>query len=140
MSDLHIDDFYRDSAKILTLLYSHFPRAMTLYVEDISGADTPDEFGLHSPRHESCFHSMLWLGSTGYLDHGVSVQQEGIDETVLSHRAFLLLNSATHTELGSQPTPKGELVIHKMRAQIKQGTSDTLAEFMRLTMDKFSSK
>lgn len=141
MSDLHIDDFYRDAAKILAALYHHFPRTMTLYVEDISGEDTPDEFGLHSPRHEACFHTMLWLGSTGYLKYGQTVTQEGIDEAVLSHRALLLLNSAapqpdtkhSHTAI---PLP-GELVIHKIREQLKAGTSDSLGQFIQLAMRAF---
>ena len=42
MSDLHIDDFYHDAGLILALLYAVFPRKTTLYVEDISGPDTPD--------------------------------------------------------------------------------------------------
>jgi hypothetical protein len=37
MADIHIDDFYRDVAKILIRLYAMFPRKTTPYVEDISG-------------------------------------------------------------------------------------------------------
>lgn len=140
MSDLHIDDFFRDAAKILVLLYSQFPRATTLYVEDISGPDEPDEFGLHSPRHESCFQTVLWLGSTGYLSHGALVRQEGTDRTVLTHEAFLLLNSASGNHKiddGEPPFPDGELTIHRLRDELKQGSSDTLASFMRETMRNF---
>ena len=55
MADIHIDDFYRDVAAIFLRLYALFPRKSTLFVEDISGPDQPDEFGLHHPRFEACF-------------------------------------------------------------------------------------
>lgn len=61
MADLHIDDFYRDAALILLRLYRTFPRKTILYVDDISGPDTPDEFGLHSERFQSCFSTMSTL-------------------------------------------------------------------------------
>ena len=47
MSDIHIDDFFRDAAIALNRLYLSFPRPIALYVEDIIGPDEPDEFGLH---------------------------------------------------------------------------------------------
>ena len=64
MADLHIDDFYRDSAMILLRLYTTFPRKTVLYVDDICGPDAPDEFGLHSERHQSCFSAMTWLAES----------------------------------------------------------------------------
>jgi len=53
MADLHIEDFYRDVAKIFLQLYAVFPRKTILYVEDISGPDEPDEYGLHHPRFQA---------------------------------------------------------------------------------------
>lgn len=142
MSDLHIDDFYRDCAKILVALYAQFPRKITLYVEDISGADVPDEFGLHSPRHESCLQAMLWLGSTHYLSYEQLVRQEAIDQAVLSHRGFLALNSVIEPLPAidpSLPEPllrEERLAIHKIRQELKTGTSYSLAETMRNFMHK----
>jgi hypothetical protein len=49
--DLQIDDFYRDAAAGLLMLYQAFPRKITLYVEDLIGHEEPDEFGLPSKRH-----------------------------------------------------------------------------------------
>ena len=143
VSDIHIDDFYRDAAKILVLLYNQFPRKVTLYVEDISGPDTPDEFGLHSPRHQACFHTMMWLGSSDYLRYEQLVRQEALDQVVLSHRGFLVLNTAmppiasSPAPAGPDPEPpanlpKGEaLAIHRIRQELKEGTSFSLADIMR---------
>ncbi|MCR6651734.1 MAG: hypothetical protein NVV73_09715 [Cellvibrionaceae bacterium] len=132
MSDLHIDDFYRDAAKILATLYGQFPRKITLYAEDISGPDTPDEFGLHSPRHQSCFHTMMWLGSSDYLVYEQAVRQEALDQVVLSHRGFLVLSSAFH-EAASLPR-EGALTIHRIRQELREGTSYSLAEAMQQIM------
>lgn len=134
MSDLHIDDFYRDAAKILATLYGQFPRKITLYVEDICGPDTPDEFGLHSPRHQSCFHTMMWLGSSDYLSYEQAVRQEALDQAVLSHRGLLVLSSAFHeTEATSLPRD-GALTIHRIRQELREGTSYSLAETMQQIM------
>ena len=101
MADLHIDDFYRDVAKIFLRLYAVFPRKTVLYVEDISGPDEPDEFGLHHPRFEACFSTMVWLAEHGYLNFDTNIRQEALDQAVLSRKAFLLLSS--HSELGPSP-------------------------------------
>ena len=127
MSDLHIDDFYRDAAKILAALYGHFPRKTMVHVEDISGPDTPDEFGLHSPRHDACFQTMLWLAHTDYLLFEQTVRQEAIDQVVLTHRGFLLLNAPINQ---SEQT----LAIHRIREELKKGTSTTLADLMRFLL------
>lgn len=101
MADLHIDDFYRDVAKIFLRLYAIFPRKTVLYVEDISGPDQPDEFGLHHPRFEACFSTMVWLAEHGYLNFATNIRQEALDQAVLSQKAFLLLSS--RSELGLTP-------------------------------------
>ncbi len=138
MSDLHIDDFYRDTGKILAALFAQFPRQTTLFVEDISGPDTPDEFGLHSPRHEACLHTMLWLAQTGYLKYESLVRQEALDQVVLTHRAFLALTehavAMEDPTTGSPSTPgrtTESLYIHRIRHELKHGTSFSLAEVVR---------
>lgn len=91
MSDIHIDDFYKDVARILVALYNQFPRKATLYVEDICGPDTPDEFGLHSNRHQACLSAMIWLSDSGYLKYQDTIRQEALDQVWLTHKAFTLL-------------------------------------------------
>ena len=89
MSDIHIDDFYRDTARILVALYNQFPRKTTLYVEDVAGPDKPDEFGLHSPRHLACLHTILWLAQSDYVRYETLIRQEAVDQIVLSHKGFI---------------------------------------------------
>ncbi len=93
IGDLHIDDFCKDTAKIFLMLYKRFPIQSTLYVEDISGPDAPDEFGLHSPRFEACFSTILWLKESDYIQFQSLVKQEAVENAVLSHRGFSLLSS-----------------------------------------------
>ncbi len=153
MSDLHIDDFYRDTARILVNLYNHFPRKITLYVEDIAGADKPDEFGLHSPRHLACFHTILWLAQTDYVHYESLIRQEAADQIVLSHRGFLLLtsmhngherNNEKHDEKTDEPirfsasapaiSVQEHLLINRIRRELKEGSSFSLAALMRDTL------
>lgn len=131
MSDIHLDDFYRDTARILVALYNHFPRKTTLYVEDIAGPDQPDEFGLHSPRHLACFHTLMWLAHTDYLTYESLIRQEAADEIVLSHRGFLLLTSELPTGTTIHASaPLQQLIIQRIRRELKEGTSTTLANLM----------
>ena len=106
MADLHIDDFYRDSALILLHLYSTFPRKTVLYVEDICGPDEPDEFGLPTTRCQACFSSMVWLADQGYIDFDETIREEALDQAVLTQRGFLMLSSRTELSLG---TPEDEI-------------------------------
>lgn len=94
MSDLHIDDFFRDAAIVLNRLYLSFPRPMTVFVEDIIGHDEPDEFGMHSVRHDACFATMQWLAVEGHLRFVETIRHEAIDQAVLSGRMFTLLSTA----------------------------------------------
>ena len=87
MSDIHIDDFYKDAARVLLVLYQYFPRPYTVYVADISGPDEPDEYGLHSDRHQACFSAMIY--------------KEAIDQAVLTQKALTLLT--TRSAIRFQP-------------------------------------
>lgn len=93
MSDIHIDDFNKDCAKILGQLFRSFPRPQLLFVEDICGPDTPDEYGLHSDRHSACFSTMTWLEQAGYISYSETIQQEAIDQAFLTHKSFTLLTT-----------------------------------------------
>ena len=98
MADIHIDDFYRDVATIFLRLYAVFPRKSTLYVEDICGPDQPDEFGLHHPRFQAGFSTMVWLADHGYLNFQETIRAEALDQVVLSQKGFLLLTSRSSLE------------------------------------------
>ena len=100
MTDLHIDDFYRDVALIMLYLYSSFPRKTILYVEDVCGPDNPDEYGLHTERYRGCFSAMVWLAEQGYIQFYETVREEALDQAVLSQRGFLLLSTRSELKLG----------------------------------------
>jgi hypothetical protein len=143
MSDLHIDDFFRDAAKILAVLYAQFPKPLLLCVEDVCGPDAPDDFGLPSPRHQGCFQAMIWLASAGYLNYGQTVRQEALDQAVLSHKGFLLLNSelpqAPHQfnpQHDAQTPSLPNLVIHQIRDLLRHASSARLNQTMHLLLLK----
>lgn len=102
MADIHIEDFYKDAAIALVQLYNAFPRRINLFVEDIAGADDPDEFGLHSKRHMACFGTLLWLEEEGLLRYVDTIRQEALDQAVLSQRAFTRLSAPAHHSLLQQ--------------------------------------
>jgi hypothetical protein len=115
MSDLHIDDFCKDAARILNQLYLVFPRKSTLFVEDIAGHDEPDEFGMHSERHMACFGTMVWLAEEGLIRYADTIRQEAVDQAILGGRAFALLSAVAedlteeeHAELELAPAPDGD--------------------------------
>jgi len=122
MSDIHIDDFYRDSAKVLVRLYATFPTPVTLYVEDISGPDEPDEFGMHHPRFESCFSTMVWLAQHDYLHFNELLRKEAMDGVVLTQKAFLILaGSSLDNELYKKASPETPpSITDRLNTQIAQ--------------------
>ncbi len=131
MSELHINDFYKDVGKILLQLYSQFPRKCIIYVEDISGPDTADEFGLHSERHERCFGAMLWLAESGYLSYHSTIQQEALDQAVLTHKGFTLLaSSAIDTSFNTAESPLPFTNALYLRQLFKLGSSLAISEGM----------
>ena len=107
MSDIHIEEFYHDIGLILSRLHASFPRRTTLYVEDISGEDTPDEYGLHSERYMSCLSAMSWLNDQGYIDFESMVKQEAIDQVVLTEKSFWILANQATINMGDD-TPELE--------------------------------
>jgi len=108
LADIHIEEFYKDTAIALVQLYGAFPRRLNLFVEDIAGTDDPDEFGLHSKRHMACFGALLWLADEGLLRYVDTIRQEALDQAVLTHKAFVRLSAPAGAELQpglSQPDP-----------------------------------
>jgi hypothetical protein len=147
MADLHIDDFYRDCAMIFLRLYATFPRKTVLYVDDICGPDTPDEFGLHSERHQACFSAMTWMAEAGYLSFTETIREEALDQAVLSQRGFLLLSSRSELELG---IPEDEIEddlppsvmersltnVTQIRHALREGSSIIIQQVMHYLLDK----
>lgn len=76
VSDLHIDDFCKDTARILLTLYKRFPLKTTIYVEDFAGSDEPDEFGLHSPRFDAGFSALIWLQEQDYISFSGTIRKK----------------------------------------------------------------
>jgi hypothetical protein len=132
MSDLHIADFYKDVAKILVRLYNSFPQKIILYVDDITGPDQPDEFGLHSERFLAGFSTMVWLGEQGYLQFDSTVRQEALDQVVLTEKGFLMLSSRSPIMFGEPENETGlpasvqadaKRNINQLRRSLKSGSS-----------------
>lgn len=92
--DLHIDDFHKDAAKGLLILYQAFPKKSTLYLDDLIGYTEPDELGLPSDRQQRCLSTFLWLAEEGYLRYQSTIGFEAVDQIILSEKSFLRLSSA----------------------------------------------
>jgi len=137
MSDIHIDDFYRDVAKILLQLYNCFPRKSTLYVEDISGPDTPDEFGLHSDRHQACFGAMIWLAESHYIHYADTVRQEALDQVVLTHKAFTLLSSRATFLAADSPQDREEQ--RNLPTSVKESSRTNIAQLRKALQEGSST-
>ena len=125
MHDLHIIDFCKDTTKAFISLYKQFPIKTIVYIEDISGPDTPDEFGLHSRRHNSCFSTLIWLAEAGYISYSQPVRQEAIEEAVLTVKAF--------TYLTSRIDAGGITRIEQLEDALKNKSSDTLKAILLKT-------
>jgi len=145
MTDIHIDDFYKDAAKILLHLYVAFPKPTQIYVADISGADETDEFGLHSDRHNACFSTMLWLAQSGYIHYIDTIRHEALDQAMLTQKTFLLLTA--YSELADNhpkvketnpPSVKEEFSsnIHQIRIALKSNSSVQIRRVVQYLLNK----
>jgi hypothetical protein len=138
MSDIHIDDFYKDAAKVLLVLYQYFPRPYTVYVSDISGPDEPDEYGLHSDRHQACFSAMIWLADAALLRYVDIINKDAIDQAVLTQKALTLLTTRSAIRFQPEeetmpPSVADEHAshIHQLRFAVKSGASFTIRRIMQ---------
>ncbi len=131
MRDTHINNFYRDAGLVLQKLYRAFPRKIAIYVEDISGPDEPDEYGLHSSRYLACLSTMLWLGEQDYLSYESTIRQEAIDQAVLTHKGFTLLSAPHHFDPAAAPgNEPPESAIDALRRSLKSGNDEQTATVM----------
>jgi len=138
MADLHIADFYKDTARVLVQLYNSFPLPIMIFVEDIAGPDQPDEFGVHSRRHQACLASLLWLSQMGYMSYQSLIRQEAVDQACLTQRGFTLLASplpmqeVVGLDLSEQQAPEPGLGsatgISLLREVLHQGSSDATGQ------------
>ena len=132
MTDLNVDDFFRDAARTLVALYAVFPRRHAIFVDDIYAEEEPDEFGLHSERYQACFGTLLWLAEEDYLRFDDTVRNEAIDQAVLTGRCFTLLSSrggkvsAADPELPEPVRLEHETHIHQIRTALKKRYSTDL--------------
>ncbi|MGI0887541.1 hypothetical protein ACRCQK_21005 [Pseudomonas aeruginosa] len=146
--DLQIDDFHKDAAGGLLLLYQAFPRKTALYVEDLIGREAPDEFGLPSKRHQSCLGALLWLAEEGYLRFANTIHYEALDQAVLSEKAFLRLTrivpragggggggGGAGARPGPPPPPEQASLANQLRQALAQGDGERLAGLTRLLFE-----
>src|SRR5690606_23844303 len=139
--DLHIDDFYKDAASGLLMLYQAFPRKVALYVEDLIGHEEPDEFGLPSKRHQSCLGAMLWLAEEGYLRFDSTIQFQALDQAVLTEKAFQRLTRAVpDLPPAAEALPPSvrrvhASLAHQLRDALKSGHGDRLARLAGLLFE-----
>src|SRR5690606_7657557 len=97
---------------------------------------TPDEYGIHSPRHQACFACMLWLADEGYLRFVDTIRQEAIDQAVLTHKGFILLSTIAPTVAEEDSTLPPSVAeerhthISHLRKLLAEGSSTQLARHM----------
>lgn len=123
--DLHIDDFHKDAAAGLLRLYQAFPRKTALYVADLIGFEEPDEFGLPSPRHQSCLGALLWLAEEGYLRFESTISHEALDQAILSEQGFLRLSRAVPDQTPEQELPSS---VRRVRSTLAWQLREALAQ------------
>ncbi len=139
--DLQIDDFYKDAASGLLMLYQAFPRKMALYVEDLIGREEPDEFGLPSKRHQACLGALLWLAEEGYLRFESTIAYDALDQAVLSEKGFMRLSrSIPHTLREGEALPPSVRRVHatlafQLREALAQQHGERIARLTRLLFD-----
>ncbi len=133
MSDLNLVDFCRDTAKVLIKLYGKFPQKIILYVEDFAGADTPDEFGLHSERFVAGFHCLQWLAETDYIQYSQTIRQEAIEDATLTHRSFTFLSGPNDSDFEAEACKRR---IDVLTEALRSKSSDQLTELVLAYMKK----
>lgn len=139
--DLQIDDFYKDAAAGLLALYQAFPSKTALYVEDLIGREEPDEFGLPTPRHQSCLGALLWLADEGYIRFDSTIGYDALDQTVLTEKAFMrLTRGVPHAIDPAQELPPSvrrtrATLAFQLRDALAQRNSERVARLTRLLFE-----
>lgn len=149
MFDIHIEEFFHDSFKVLKTLYQAFPKKCNVFVEDIAGtADQPDEYGLHSDRFQCCFGSMLWLEQEGFIRFESTLRQEAIDQASLTMKGLAMVSTICQNqyinELCLLISPINEGLagrpnIESLKHIMKHGTSTQLALAMQHLLHSYEN-
>ncbi|MZR61649.1 hypothetical protein [Alcanivorax sp. DP30] len=119
MSHLHIDDFSHDVARILMQAYMRFPSPGALYVEDVIGPTEVDDVGLHSSRHMACLGAMIWLADEGFIRYEATIFHEGLEQAVLTNKAFVLLTALSELRVDS-PDPQLPATVQHEKATLAE--------------------
>ena len=147
MFDIHIEEFFHDSFRVLTALYSAFPKKCNVFVEDIAGADQVDEYGLHSDRFQCCFGAMLWLEQEGFIRFESTLRQEAIDQAILTMKGLamvsttcqnLAMNELSQTISPTNSALPGKPNIESLKHIYKHGTSTQLAIAMQNLLNMYA--
>ena len=131
MADIHLDDFFRDCAKILVSLHGAFPRLTSLFVDDIIPSEPLDEFGIPSRRHQACFDAFIWLAEEGYIRYHDRVRTEGFDEVVLTEKSIVRLCKPVIEISSDENKPaligrKQASLTWQLKQALKSGTTDQI--------------
>lgn len=159
MTDLNVDDFFKDAARTLVFLFTSFPTPTSVFVEDISGPDEPDEYGVHSKRYLATLGTLQWLAEEGYLRYTDLIQTEAIDRAVLTGRCFGVLCAAEKKieqmvqqqpelqtdALGADNMPRSvreerSTNIHLLRQVLKSRSSSLLRQAMLAMMEQMLTR
>lgn len=139
--DLQIDEFYKDAAAGMLMLYQAFPRKMALYVEDLIGREEPDEFGLPSTRHQSCLSALLWLAEEGYIRFDSTIAYDALEQAVLTEKGFMRLSRGIphalpdgESQTASVRRVRGTLA-WQLREALGQQNSERVARLTRLVFE-----
>lgn len=138
---LQIEDFHKDVASGLLMLYQAFPRKTTLYIEDLIGREEPDEFGLPSKRHLGCLGALLWLAEEGYIRFESTIQFQAVDQAVLTEKAFLrLTRNIADAKVADSGLPPSVLRVqtslaHRLREALRSGHGEQLAHLIRMLFE-----
>ena len=137
MTNINIDDFFKDAAKALIQLYTTFPRRQAVFVDAIHHTEELDEFGLHSKRYLACFGTLIWLGEEGYVRYASTIRQDAIDQAVLTARCFTRLcapaanlDAMDVTELPESVRIEQSTNIHQLESAIEDRSSTRVRSTM----------
>ncbi len=83
---------------------------------------------------------MVWLAEHGYLTFGATMRQDGLDQTVLTRKSFLVLSGRSGADFATPPAapdlPESVVEysltnISQLRAALKSGSSIRVEQCVR---------